>query len=604
MSSKAGKALWLYWGIVRRWGWLLVISIVVPALVANYLASGQPDFYQAKATLMVGTGLQNPDPDPWQLTTANNLANAYARLAQEGPIVNAVIAQLGLDRSPSDLAAQISTRVYPEAQLLEIQVVDQDPRLAADIANALAEELVRRSPVSQEDEQKRREFIRSQLDELEARIEQLDGQISQLRETLPELTSAAELEEAQQRLEQLEAARADNQATYAALLSSSRLEAPNALSVFEQAAEPATPLPRRTMLSVAVAAVAGLGLAIAGVVVVERLDDTVRWERVEDATFLEYPVLGAVPRVRVGGERLVRTLPLRQADLEALRELRTSLLINLERHFPAVVVSVSPGPRAGKTFLVALLGQSLAELGLRTLVIDGNMRRPALHEWFDQPNLGGLSELLTSGQRADAAWTLIEKVPTGIEDLYLLPAGPPPVDPLALLVGDELRALLDGLRAGVDVILIDSPAGLLAPDALLLTRPSDGVLVVCSHRTTRSKSLEELMYLLREQGPSVPTWIAFNRVPRSHIRLHPTSRRARQPSLAHQQATFTVREAARLLGVRSGVVRRWLRSGRLKAERVRWSWVIQREELERFSLLGLEVGEADPVAQQEPTPLN
>ena len=193
------RRFWWYLGIFRRWGWLLALSVLIPALITSVLVARQPNFYRAKATLMVGTSLQTPDPDPWQLTIANNLANAYARLAQEGPVTQAVIERLNLDRSPGELASQITTRVYPEAQLLEIQVVDQDPQLAAAIANAIAEELVRRSPVSQEEEQTRQQFIRAQLDDLEARIERLDGEITELQDTLPELTSAAELEEAQRR---------------------------------------------------------------------------------------------------------------------------------------------------------------------------------------------------------------------------------------------------------------------------------------------------------------------------------------------------------------------------------------------------------------------
>jgi len=69
--------------------------------VSYYFTSEQPDLYQAQATIMVGTSLfQNPDPDPWQLNLSNTLANAYAEMVRQGPVTEAVIRRLGLDRTP------------------------------------------------------------------------------------------------------------------------------------------------------------------------------------------------------------------------------------------------------------------------------------------------------------------------------------------------------------------------------------------------------------------------------------------------------------------------------------------------------------------------
>ncbi|HID89654.1 MAG TPA: helix-turn-helix domain-containing protein [Anaerolineales bacterium] len=594
------KRFWQYWGIARRWGWLLVLSVLIPTMVAGALVSRQPNFYRAKATLMVGSGLQTPDPDPWQLAIANSLANAYARLAREGPVTQAVIDRLGLDRSPSQLASQITTQVNSEAQLLEIQVVDQDPRLAAAVANAIAQELVRRSPVSQEEEQERREFIRAQLDDLEARIERLKEEITGLQGTLPELTSAAELEEARRRLEELETLRINYQSTYASLLDSLRTEAPNALSIFESAAEPATPLPRRTGITVGVAAIAGLALAVAGVLVVERLDDTVRWETVEEGVFLDRPVLGALPRVKVGRERLLSTLPLRPADMEALRHLRTALVVELEERWPAVVLIAGADVGVGRTFVAAGLGRALAEAGLRTLLVDGDLRSPTLHEWFDLPNLEGLAELLRGERKLSTAWDLIERNPTGVDRLHLLPAGRPVSDPTVLFVGDRWGALLKELRKGTDVVLVDSAAGFASPEILLIAQRCDGVLMACGHRRTRTISLLQMLRSLGEHIPGVPTWLMFNRVPRRQLHLHPMPRWTAERVPLAERPTLTVGEAAMVLGVRPAVVRRWCRTGRLQAEYVRWRWVVRREDLERL----LPPPEVEKSPQEEPAFLN
>ncbi|HHH41349.1 MAG TPA: helix-turn-helix domain-containing protein, partial [Chloroflexi bacterium] len=583
--------------------WLLIISAVLPALVAGFYVSRQPDFYQARATLMVGTSLQNPDPDLRQLNLANNLANAYARLVREGPVTQAVIARLGLDRGPGQLASQISTQVYPEAQLLEIRVVDTDPRLAALIANALADELVQRSPVSQEDQQRRQQFIKERLDELEVRIEQLDEDIAQLQDSLVELTSAAELEEARRHLQELETARANFQETYAALLGAYRAEMPNMLTVFEPAAEPTAPLPRRAGLVVGVAAVAGLVLAVAGILVIELLDDAVRWDEVqEERELMGLPILGVLPRVRVGRSPLAHRLRFRMAEVEAIRSARTSFLLSIGERRPVVVLVTSPAVGDGKTFTVVSLGMSLAAMGMRVMLVDGNLRNPGLHEWFDQPNVRGLAELLSGASQVPASWPPVEVRPTEVNNLYLLPAGRPPADPTAVLANGRVDGLLETLKRYADVVLIDSPASASLPDAVLLVESVDNVVVVCRDGHTPAHLLQQLIELFQARTPQKPLEIIFNRVKVNRLLLYPAPGDLEEEQRADGRVVLTTAEAAELLGVRSATVRRWCRMGKLPAERVRWRWLIRREDLDRFSAAILEVEEIDLPASKRAVP--
>ncbi|HID63880.1 MAG TPA: hypothetical protein EYP49_14260, partial [Anaerolineae bacterium] len=254
-----------YLRLIRRWWWLLVVGAVIPMVVSYYFASQQPDLYQAKATIMVGTGLQNPDPDPRQISLGNALATAYAELVKQGPVVEAVIERLGLRRTPGQLAAQIGTRTYSGAQLLEIQVTDTNPEAAALIANALADELIRRSPASGGNDPAQQEFIRNQLEELQAKIGSVGEQINELTASLSELTSAAEIQETRGQIAALEEVRATYQTTYANLLDSYRAESPNVLLLFDPAVAPHRPISSKTKLIVAVAGAAGLGLALGAI---------------------------------------------------------------------------------------------------------------------------------------------------------------------------------------------------------------------------------------------------------------------------------------------------------------------------------------------------
>ncbi len=138
-----------YIRLIGRWWWLLLLSVLIPVAVSYQWTARRPPLYQARATLMVGTSLRTLNPDPWQMNLSTTLAGAYAELAKQGPVLEAVIERLGLPRTPEQLAVQVDTRIYSGAQLLEIWVTDTDPQVAALIANAWACRtafLTRRSP--------------------------------------------------------------------------------------------------------------------------------------------------------------------------------------------------------------------------------------------------------------------------------------------------------------------------------------------------------------------------------------------------------------------------------------------------------------------------
>ena len=599
MSKQLGQ----YVRLLKQWWWLLIISALIPAVIANVLLSRQLDAYQAKTTLAVGSSLQNPQPDPWQLNVANTLANAYARLAREGPVIQAVVDRLGLERRPDQLTAQITTRVYPEAQLLEIQVVDTDPRVAALIANALADELVRRSPVSQEDQAQRQVFIRGQLDDLEARIERLDAEIEELQASLVDLTSAAQLEEAQNRLSQLETVKVNLQTTYASLLESLQTEVPNVVSIFEAAVEPVTPLPRRDMLITAVAGAAGLALAVAGVVLAEYLDDAVRWEGDARQSLLGMPSLGAIPSIANGEGSIVDLVDPLSHGAEMVRALRTNIFIAAGDKSPQVLLLTSPTLSDGKTFVVAQLALAIAGGGKRVIMIDADLRKPTLHELFDLPNVYGLSELLGGRTRlVGTAWPK-GTLQTGAENLYLLPAGRPPVDPSRLLTSPRLRKLLNALKKQADVVLIDSPPELVAPDAAVLASAADGtVLVVRAGSTSAGKAQRAKEHLTGRDGVRL-LGVTFNQVkmngdsyyygptasgPRRRRRSFWLRLRARLPFLRssaqpESEIPLSLPDMAAYLGVSRATVRRWCKSGRLPAKRRWWGWSIPEGQLVHFA---------------------
>jgi capsular exopolysaccharide synthesis family protein len=576
-----------YLKLLKRWWWLLILGALIPMGVSYVFASRQPDYYQARATVMVGSSLQDPNPDPWQMNMTGNLASAYAELVKQRPVTEAVIQRLGLaeERSPEALAGQIQTRIYSEAQLLEIQVTDANPEAAALIANALAEELIRRSPASSGVDPEQQEFVRAQLEELQAKIEQVTADIDELTGSLADLTSAAEIQEAQERIAALEQVKSTYQSTYASLLEVSLSESPNMLSLFSPALKPEWPIPQRTNLTVAVAGAAGLGLALAAVVGIEYFDPSLRWDHRESQSVLGLSNLGAIPRVRRDGRYVMdkdTPAPL-SAGFHAL--LANLTLIKPENPYGTLLVT-SPGVAEGKSFTAANLAAVMASAGKRVIVVDGDLRRPTLHEFFGQPNVVGLAEFLDSSRCADAETP--EALPlrdTGIDRLRFLAAGRLYEDPAVLLTSSRMSELLEVLKGQADVVVIDSPPVLGPPDALILATLVDGALLVASHGMSERDLVRKARNRLQEREDVNLLGIVLNRVKPGRDGYYGTygysaRREAGEPREEAEGRTWmSLDEAARYLGISKSMARRWCRTGRMTAERSRLRWRVRQEDV-------------------------
>jgi capsular exopolysaccharide synthesis family protein len=127
----------------------------------------------------------------------------------------------------------------------------------------------------------------------------------------------------------------------------------------------------------------------------------------------------------------------------------------------------------GKTITAANLAITYAQEGKKTLIIDADLRNPVMQRVFGTSNGTGLSQLLLHGSPLQTSI-----IPTYIENLYLLPAGPIPKNPAELLSSDKMDAMLASAMLEYDTIIIDTPPVLLFTDAQIVAAKSDGVLMV------------------------------------------------------------------------------------------------------------------------------
>ena len=575
-----------YLRVILRYWWLLLLSTLIPAGISYHLASQEPDLYESKAKLIVGTSVfQDVNPNPQAIDLSNTLAAAYAELVTQPSVLEPVIDRLALDQTPERLAAQIDTGIRSGAQLLEISVTDTSAEAAALIANALADELIRRSPTSEENTPEQQAFIEGQLRELEGKIEDVNQQISDLTASLAQLTSAAEIEEAEGRIDALDQVKSRYQTTYAQLLSVSHRESSNELALFEPATVPERPLPTRTGLIGALAGAAGLGLALGGVLVLEYLDSSLRWEQGDKQTVMDLPVLGAVPHASS------RT-PLSSQDplspvAESIRGLRSQLELIRPDGFFKTLLLTSPGNAEGKSFIVANLAVVLASGNQRVVVVDADMRRPSLHEFFDRPNILGLADVLGNpGRDSESPVPMIPLQETDFENLLLLSSGRPPTDPAALLTSSRFPSLLANLGRHQDVILIDSPPILGPPDATIIATQVEGTIIVVSTGLTRQEAGQQAKELLLKQQDASLLGLAVNHVNTDGYYQYYTSAREAPRSRwrfwerNRDSGPLTLRQAASRLGIGREQARRWCKSGRLPATRrcLLW-WRVEREGL-------------------------
>lgn len=186
---------------------------------------------------------------------------------------------------------------------------------------------------------------------------------------------------------------------------------------------------------------------------------------------------------------------------ESFRAVLTSILFSGSKANQQRLLLTSAGPQEGKTTVICNLGIAMAEVNKRVLLIDADMRRPRLHDVFQVPNERGLSDLLQTKNevRAELKGLVVE---TAVPGLFVLPCGPATSAAANLLHSGVLAEALAILDKEFDLILIDTPPMLQMPDARVVGRVVDGViLVVRAGHTTRDAALAARQRLHDDKTP-------------------------------------------------------------------------------------------------------
>jgi tyrosine-protein kinase Etk/Wzc len=186
------------------------------------------------------------------------------------------------------------------------------------------------------------------------------------------------------------------------------------------------------------------------------------------------------------------------AMTEAFRHLRTNLLAKKNGDPVRTIMVTSPDPREGKTTVACNLAVVLAQGGKKVLLVDADMREPAVHKGFGLDQKSGLAQIL-SGKTGDER--LIRETSTA--NLNVLCSGQSPVNPAELLESADMKFLVSQLSDQYDLVIFDSPPVLAVTDPLILSSLVDGVIIVVSAGSTQTMSLERGTEMLRKVGANL-----------------------------------------------------------------------------------------------------
>ena len=180
----------------------------------------------------------------------------------------------------------------------------------------------------------------------------------------------------------------------------------------------------------------------------------------------------------------------RSSQAEAYRSLRTNLEFSSLDHPIHTLLVTSAVPDEGKSTTLANLGVISAQAGKRVVLLDCDLRRPRLHEFFELSNNVGVTTALLN---AEATLPLQA---TSVPNLRVMTSGPLPPNPADLLASARMKALLEQVAADADLVLLDAPPVITVTDAALLAAKVDGVLLVVSAGHTKRDHAQRAKALL------------------------------------------------------------------------------------------------------------
>ncbi|MBX3285577.1 MAG: polysaccharide biosynthesis tyrosine autokinase [Actinobacteria bacterium] len=508
-----------YVGVIRRRKWEVIIITAVVVVLAIGISLAQTRIYEAKATLVLETPVagsavgSNTAPDS-AVTPAQ--VETEAEIMRSVPIGRAVKEQLGY-------APDVDIETVEETPAVFVVSRNTDPARAAREANDFANTYVkvRQATITAAIDNAIKD-VRAQIQNLDGevagykvRIDEIFGQLSSTTDPAKKRLLTTELDRLQalvdprivvQRQSELQD-KLDTLATKASLVARGDNYTVSGSDV------PSSPVSPRPVRNGLIALGIGLLLGLVVAFVRDYFDDTLRTKDDLDLASGGIPVLGLIPAVPGWRDRGTPVLESathpHSATSEAYRSLRTALEFAAIEHKVGIIHITSSSSGEGKTTTAANLAVALASAGKRVVLVDCDLRRPRVHEFFGiEADMGFTSVLKGEIDLQDAM------IPAGnVDGLLVLPSGPPPPNPAELLSSKATQGLLETLAKFVDTVVVDSPPLLPVADSAVLAGYAHATILVVTAKSTTRRALHRSLEMLAQVNAPLEG-ILFNGVGR------------------------------------------------------------------------------------------
>jgi len=270
--------------------------------------------------------------------------------------------------------------------------------------------------------------------------------------------------------------------------------------ILSHAVQPVQPSEPRTSLVLTLGAILGLIAGAGAVLLREMMHNGFRTaEALEGETGIT--VMGQLPKIPARQRRAVIEYLVEKptsAAAEAVRNLRTSLMLsNLDRP-PQVILSTSSLSGEGKTTTAISLAHNYAGLGKKVLLIEGDIRRRVFSEYFDYEKSEGLLSILSGAVRLEDAIQRLDLI--GVDMLIGEQSSTNAAD---VFSSDRFSSFMEDVRHKYDIIIIDTPPVLLVPDSRIIAQEADAVLFTVKWDSTSRAQVRESMRQFATAGISV-----------------------------------------------------------------------------------------------------
>ena len=480
-----------YLSLFWHWAWLILLAALIAGAASYFFSQGITKTYQSSTTVLVNEAPATKATDYSSVMLSEQLTTTYSQMMSKDNVLKAVATQLGLNLSVSELKGMITVTPVTDTQLITITVQSNDPKLSANIANAVASIFA-----AQIQDIQMQRFSQSETS-LKSQLSDLDTQINSYQTQANTAFLQTDKDRLNALVTQYQQIYSNVQQSYESVLLSEAQSVSSVVQV-ESATPNLTPVKPKVMQNTLLAAVIGFLLAAGIIVAREALDDTIKTPEDISRKF-KLSILGVINHHTPEKESPITLTDPRSPTAEAYRTLRTNVnYASVDKPLRTLMVT-SAEPGEGKSTTVCNLGVVLAQNGTKVIITDCDLRHPRVHKYFGLTNRQGLSALFM--KTSDVSTGIRQK--TEVENLTVVTTGLLPPNPAELLGSQKMQRIVDSMHQAADLVLLDTPPILAVTDAAVLAPTVDGVLLVVRPGKTRVSALRLTLEQLQQVNAHV-----------------------------------------------------------------------------------------------------